>query len=143
MFKCSSRKTSHFKLCNAHREGLQYLDHILKPIMQESWYYVKGCGDFLKKIKNIGRIPQGAILVTADVVGLYPSIPHGAGLEASRKRLNERKTHRVPTKELIKLADFLLKNNSFEFNGKVKRQISGTPLVLNLHLFMLVFSWKQ
>ena len=30
---------------------------------------------------------------------------HGAGLEALRKRLNERETPRVPTEELIKIAD--------------------------------------
>ena len=46
---------------------------------------------FFKNIKNIGRIPEGAILVTAEVVGLYPSIPDGAGLEALRKRLMKKK----------------------------------------------------
>ena len=43
---------------------------------------VKDSCDFLKKIKNIGKIPEGAILVTAEVIGLYLSISHGAGLEA-------------------------------------------------------------
>ena len=31
------------------------------------------------------RFPEGAILVTIDVVGLYPLIPHNEGLEAIRK----------------------------------------------------------
>ena len=66
----------------------EYLDYILKPIMQDSWSYIKDSGDFLKKIKSIGKIPEGAILVTADVIGLYPSISHGAYLEALRKRLS-------------------------------------------------------
>ena len=83
---------------------------------------------FFKNIKNIGKIPEGAILVTTDVVGLYPSIPHGAGLEALRKRLNERETPGVPTEELIKMADFVLKNSFFEFNGEMKRQKSGTAI---------------
>ena len=56
--------------------------------MQDSWSYIKDSGDFLKKIKSIGKIPEGAILVTADVIGLYPSISHGAYLEALRKRLS-------------------------------------------------------
>ena len=38
--------------------------------------------DFLNKIKNINAIPGNAILVTADAVGLYPSIPRQTGLEA-------------------------------------------------------------
>ena len=58
--------------------------------MQERWSYIKDSGDFLKKIKNIGKIPEGAILVTEDVIRIYPSISHGAGLEALRKILNER-----------------------------------------------------
>ena len=28
------------------------------------------------KIKNLKNLPSNSILVTADVVGLYPSIPH-------------------------------------------------------------------
>ena len=61
----------------------EYLDYILKPIMQDSWSYIKDSGDFLKKVKSISKI-----LVTADVIGLYPSISHETGLEALRKRLN-------------------------------------------------------
>ena len=60
----------------------EYLDYILKPMMQDSWLHVKDSGDFLKKIKNIGEIPEGAILVKADVIGLYLSMSHEAGLEA-------------------------------------------------------------
>ena len=95
----------------------EYLDHILKPIMQESWSYVKDSEDLLKKIKNIGKIPEGVILVTVDVAGLYPSIPYGAGLEAFRKRLNEKETPRVPTEELLKMADFVL--NSFMMEADI------------------------
>ena len=56
---------------------------LLKTVIrQDSWSNVKDSCDFLKKIKNIGKIPEGAILVTAEVIGLYLSISHGAGLEA-------------------------------------------------------------
>ena len=58
----------------------EFLDHHLKPVMQSGWSYNKDSGDFLKKIKNVGNIPENAILVTADVVGLYPNIPHNVGL---------------------------------------------------------------
>ena len=65
--------------------------------MQDSWSYSKDFCDFLKKIKNVGKIPDGAILVTADVIGIYPSISHGDGLEALRKRLNKKFSPKVPT----------------------------------------------
>ena len=60
-------------ICGTPTEKVfEYLDYILKPIMQDSWSY----------------IPEGAILVTADVTGLYASISPEADLEALRKKLN-------------------------------------------------------
>ena len=67
----------------------EYLDFLLKPAMQDGWSCIKDIGAFLKKIKRLVKIPEGAILVTADVVGLYPNIPHDLGLQSLRKRLNE------------------------------------------------------
>ena len=75
--------------------------------MQERKSYIKDTGDFLNKIRNINAIPENAILVTANVVGLYPSIPHQAGLEALREALD---------------------NNYFQFSDKVYQQISGTAI---------------
>ena len=62
------------------------------------------------------------------MVGLYPSIPHQAGLEALREALNKRKTHKVPTSKLIKMARFSFKNNYFQFSEKVYQEISGTAI---------------
>ena len=59
----------------------EFLDFHLNPAMQNSWSYLKDSGDFLKKRKNISSIPENTILVTADVIRLYPSIPHRAGPE--------------------------------------------------------------
>ena len=49
-------------------------------------------------------------------------------IEALRKILNERDSPKVPTENIIQMADFVLKNNFFEFNGEVKRQKSGTAI---------------
>ena len=56
----------------------EFLDYHLKPIMQRGKSYIKDSGDFINKIKSLQNIPEGAILITVDVVGLYPSIPHEA-----------------------------------------------------------------
>ena len=50
--------------------------------MQSGRSYVKDSGDFLKKIRNLGSFPENAILVTANVAGVYSSILHKAGLQA-------------------------------------------------------------
>ena len=88
----------------------------------------KDSGDFLRKIKEIVNLPQNSILVTADVVGLYPSIPQEVGLKALVEVREERESKQISTDDLIKLAKFLLQNNYFEFNGKVKQQVSGTAI---------------
>ena len=106
----------------------EFLDYQLKPVMQNGKSYIRDSGHFLERIKNINTLPENAILVTADVVGLYPSIPHEAGLSALKKALDNRSVKKIPTENLIKMAEFVLKNNLFEFNNKVLQQISGTAI---------------
>ena len=96
--------------------------------MQESWSYIKDSADFINKIGQIGDIPENAILVTADVVGLYPSIPHKTGLQSFKNALEKRKQKNIPTEKLTDMAEFVFKNNFFEFNGSVKQQVSGTAI---------------
>ena len=74
------------------------------------------------------RFPEGAILVTIDVVGLYPNIPHHEGLGAIRKILNTRTDPEIPTDDIVDLAEQVLKNNNFEFNGRHFIQKRGTAI---------------
>ena len=96
--------------------------------MQKGKSYIRDSNDFIDKIKNINSIPGGALLVTADVVGLYPSIPHDLGLKALKEELEKRESKSIATDDLLKMAKFVLENNYFEFNGEVKQQISGTAI---------------
>ena len=82
----------------------------------------------MRKLKGLGKVPENAILVTADVVGLYPSIPHEDGLEALYTKLEEPEDKRIATEDILQMAKFVLKNSFFEFNSKIKQQISGTAI---------------
>ena len=73
-------------------------------------------------------IAHDALLVTTDVVGLYPSIPHQVGLKALKETLDKRENRNIATNDLIKMAEFVLKNNYFDFNGQVKQKISGAAI---------------
>ena len=53
--------------------------------------HIKDSNNFMHKIRDLKDIPNDTLLVTADVVGLYPSIPHEAGLQALKKVLEHRK----------------------------------------------------
>ena len=67
----------------------------------------------------MGKIPQDSILVTADVVGLYPCIPHNPGLNALKDTLDCRQKKKIPTDMLVKMAEFILTNIYFGFGQKV------------------------
>ena len=64
--------------------------------------------------KTAGEVPKGAILMTADVVGLYPSIPHSQGLGILKKQYENFPNKNVSTEDIVKMADFILKNCLFE-----------------------------
>ena len=106
----------------------EFLDHQLQPIMKQGNSYVKDTGDFLEKLRAIGEIPKGAILVTADVVRLYASIPHNEGLKVLRNQYDKSIDKTVTTEDITKMTEFFLKNNLIEFNSKSHKQISGTAI---------------
>ena len=76
----------------------------------------------------MGQLPEGAILCTIDVVGLYPNIPHEEGLASLRRFLDARTEKKVTTETLVELAEIFLKNNIFQFNEKTLKQLRGTAI---------------
>ena len=62
------------------------------------------------------------------MVGLYPSITRQSVLEALKKTLNERENKFISTDGSVKMAELVLKNNSFQLNCKVIQQVSGTAI---------------
>ena len=95
-----------------------FRDFHLKPLAQKVKSYIQD-----KKITNLPPLPDDLILCTIDVVGLYPNIPHEEGLIAIRKALNTRKDKTISTDPLIELAECVLKNNIFEHEKSVFKQL--------------------
>ena len=85
-----------------------FLNYELKPFMQKGKLYNRDSWHFLEKIKKTSTLPENTILVTADVVELYPSIAHHAGLSALKEALENRSLKKIPTENIIKMAEFLL-----------------------------------
>ena len=106
----------------------EFLDGHLKIIMQGSWSYIKDSGDFIKKMSQFRNIPENVMLVTANVVVLYPSIPYKAGLKALKNPLGKKEQKHIPTEKLINMEEFVLRNNFFELNVSVKQQVSATAI---------------
>ena len=105
--------------------------------------YIKDTNDFLKKLRSLPNLPDDIILCTADVVGLYPNIPHDEGLSVLRKRLDLRQEKGVTTSTLVELAEVVLKNNIFTFMEKTSKQKRGRAIgtkmlysIIYIHMFM-------
>lgn len=107
-----------------------YVDYILSPIMNTDFIpsYVKDTPDFLNRIKDIGHIPTGAILVTMDVVSLYTNIPHLDGLNAMEVMLNRTNIESSAIPWIRKAAQCVLTNNNLTFDGKHYLQLEGTAM---------------
>ena len=112
--------------CGAPTEKVsEFLDHHYKPVMQEGESYIKDTGDFHNKIKNKCYSTECHFAYCRCDWSLSK---HQAGQEALREALDKRKTHKVPTSKLVKMAEFVLKNNYFQFLEKVFQQISRTAI---------------
>ena len=62
----------------------EFLDSHVQPIMRKCWSYIKDSEDFINKSRKLGKIPDNAILLTTDVVGFCPSLPHNVELRAMK-----------------------------------------------------------
>ena len=87
----------------------EFLESEHKSVMQEGSPFVKDSSSFIIKPKSTDHIPQDAIMVTADVIGLYTSISHDAGLEVLRKALDNREKKKISVDDLIKMTEICFK----------------------------------
>ena len=74
----------------------------------------------------MNKVADIAVLVTADVVGHYPSILHSKDPEIPKEQLDSFDEKSIRIEDLIRMAEFIFRNYSSEFSSNVKHQISGT-----------------
>ena len=68
-------------------------------------------------------IPGDGLLVTTDITVLYASTPLKIGLKVVRNAFENRNYEQITTESLIKMAEFVSKNNYFEFDCSGFQQI--------------------
>ena len=105
-----------------------FLDCHLKNIIPTIPHILEDTREFLYKIEQLQNIPLGTLLVSFDVVGLYPHIPHDEGLQIMKKYLDKSEDQSVRSENLYKLAEIVLKHNYFEFGQDVYQQILDTAI---------------
>ena len=105
--------------CSLHKqEGLPCaVDNILKPLIPKLSTIVSSTDQFIK-LKIPKSVNSDMVILCADVASLYPSIPTQFGL----RRINELLTFHFlwPRDKIdltLELLNWILTNNSVEFNG--------------------------
>jgi hypothetical protein len=115
--------------CGALTENLsEIVDHIVKPYITAVTSYLKDTNDFLSKIRSLDTLPPDSMLVSLDVVNLYPSIPHEDGLSALSAFLLQQGMPSQMCTDLCEMARFVLTHNVLEFDSRIYLQVSGTAI---------------
>ena len=98
---------------------------------------------FLKRLKILVKFQRELCYVTADVIRLYPGISHRAGLEELRKRLSERDSPKIPTKDIVRMAEFVLKFTFLNSMARLSDKNLDKLLAQNLPLLLLATPWMK
>ena len=89
--------------------------------------YIKDTNHCLSNIKELGQLPEGIILCTIDVVGLYLNIPYDEGLAFLKDFLDSRVDKKVTADTLMELAKL-----ATNFMIKVASKFTEQQLVQSL-----------
>ncbi|VDI82100.1 Hypothetical predicted protein [Mytilus galloprovincialis] len=120
-------------LCNSPIEKIgQFIDHFLKPVVSQLWTYTQDTTSFINKIEQI-RAPDDIIMCTFDITSMYNSLTHDEILQAVDRAWYKicRNKHEIPLppkKDFLRILQFILCNNEFEFNNLIFRQTCGIPM---------------
>ena len=106
----------------------KFVDEHIKKYVPKTRSYVRDTQHFISRLKQLGQIPTGALLVTLDVSSLYTNIPNHEGLQAVADHLRTDPEKQKIGPHLLKLLQLVLHSMSFSFNGDHYLQIGGTAM---------------
>ena len=108
-----------------------FTEFYLKPLAQNLPSFLKDTSDLLNKIKEIniaGPLPANTILVSWDVVAMFPNIDNNLGISAVSKYLNTREKQIPSTDCIVEAVTICLTSNNSQFNDAHYVQKHGTAM---------------
>ena len=108
-----------------------YVENQLQQVGISHSTYLQDTPDFLRQLQknnNEGLLPENAMLVVVDAIGLYTNIPQDEGVQCVREALEENGNTTVPSNYIARLLEIILKNSIFEFNKELYQQQVGTSM---------------
>ena len=96
-----------------------FVDSLLQPVAKVQKSYLKDTTEFIKLIERT-KVPENIFVVSMDVTSLYTNIPQEKGITivCNAYELFHENNPPIPTALLREILGLILKENSFQFNGK-------------------------
>ena len=108
-----------------------YVEHHLKEAGQLHEAFLEDTPHFLRDIEELNQgeaLPDNAMLVVIDAIGLYDNIPPKEGVQCVKENLTETATSKVPPQFIARLLQIIMDYSVFEFNDKKYQQQFGTGM---------------
>ena len=115
--------------CNTAIESLLiYIEYVLFRLSESMPSRIKDCNHLLDIIDNINImfLPANAILVTFDIVNMFPNINSKSGLDAVKSALLKSSTNTPPVECILEGLELCLTCNNSIFNNRNFLQTDGT-----------------
>lgn len=128
----------------------KFIDHILQPIACSYPDYLHDSTTLSVRLQDM-TVPDDSVLVTLDVVNLYPSIPQEECLQVIYDELHTNRHLLIFDPNLvIKLLHLNISNTFFTFGNLTFQQISGTtmgalfsPTIANIYMSVILRRFLQ
>ena len=130
--------------CNTAIENLsRFLEVHSAPLTTQLRSRIKDTGHLLELIDEINDkgIPEGAILVSFDVVNMFPNIDNERGIQTLQTAYNKRPVQHPSTQCLIEALRLCLYKNNSVFNGTDLLQTNATALLLVHPTLVPIRTW--
>lgn len=111
----------------------KWLDFQLQKVVTLCPSYLRDSWQLLEEIKQLGPLPRGSKLVTADAVAMYPNIDTDHGLKVVRLWLYKHQNDEgfpadLPIELICEGLELVMKNNIFQFDDCYFHQQKGTAI---------------
>ena len=115
--------------CNTAIENLaRFLETICAPLIKNIPSRIKNTGHLLDIIDSINEkgIPDNSVLVSFDIINMFPSIDNQNGIRAVKNILDTRSIKKPSTECVIEALELCLYNNNSMFFNENLLQTNGT-----------------
>ncbi|XP_015775349.1 PREDICTED: uncharacterized protein LOC107353542 [Acropora digitifera] len=108
-----------------------FTEFYLKPLYQNLPSFIKDSTDLINKIQALnakGPFPVGSLLVSWDVVSMFPNIDNDLGITTVRKALDSRSSKFPSTDCIAEAVEICLRVNNCQFSEQNFVQKHGTAM---------------